>query len=590
MTDVAESTGTGGNGHFYRYVLLVWLLVSAVLAIPMWDRMMTGSLGDPDNYMRMVQVRDWLNGQAWSDVTQYRMNPPSGGDLHWSRLVDMPIAAIILALRPLVGQSMAELAALLAVPALLCLALMMVMGRLLRDIAGREIALLMLALLPGCLLVGVQFAPMRVDHHGWQLLMAACALLAWTRPGALPVIACALACAFWMHVSIEGLPYAVLFAGLYALAYVLNGDRRVHIFMATICGGTGLFVLATRGPRLFLETHCDAISAPYVAALLIAGIMLFAVDQLLRPATRLLRLVPLLVAGGCAATAVSLIAPACLAGPFAGLDPLARDYWYYSVREGLPFWKQSGPFATLMVLAPVPGVIAAGVVAYSARNSPRAMIALGMALAALFSWLLGMVVMRATGVAQLYALPGMAALIAILATKREKFRPRIVWSLSMAGAFLLSTAIPAYGLGNALFPAQDSRAKDRREDLCVTHIAGPVLRSLGDELLFAPIDMGPLILYHTDLSIVAAGYHRNSAAMAKVIRAFTAPPDEARDMVLATPARHLLLCPRAPEARNYLKSAPHGLAAALARGDVPDWLAPDARLQEPGARLYRILR
>ena len=66
--------------------------------------------------MRLMQVRDWIAGQSWFDVTQYRLNPPSGGPMHWSRLVDIPIAAVMLIARPLAGQHGAETAALIVVP------------------------------------------------------------------------------------------------------------------------------------------------------------------------------------------------------------------------------------------------------------------------------------------------------------------------------------------------------------------------------------------------------------------------------------------------------------------------------------------
>jgi hypothetical protein len=578
------------NRTFYGLVLLIWLVVSAALLVMVRDQIASGSLGDPDNYMRLVQVRDWLNGQAWADVTQHRMNPPTGGDLHWSRLVDMPIALIILALRPLVGQGMAELAALIAVPALLYLALMTVMARLLRDIAGSGIALALVALLPCCLLLNVQFMPMRIDHHGWQLLMAALALLAWTRPGRVAAVLCGLACAFWMHVSIEGLPYALLFAGLYTLSYLHSGDRRVHFFTGSLSLATLILVLVTRGPSLLFASYCDAISAPYLAALLVAVPSYILIDRWLQPVAFTGRLVAPTVAGIGAGGAVAFFAPLCLGGPFATLDPLTRDYWYYSVREGLPFWYQSGPFAVMMVMAPLPGVAWAVVQARKSWGTSTAVITIGLTLAAIFAWMLGMAVMRAGGVAQLYTLPGMAALIAALAGAREKFRPRIGWSISMAGAFLLATALPAFVLGSAMFGELAAKDKVGREEACLPYVSGSTLRSLGSELLFAPVDMGPLILYHTDLSIVGAGYHRNNVAISTVIRAFTASPDKAREIVLATPARHLLFCPTAPEATNYISSAPGGLAAMLAKGEVPEWLVPDARMQRSGARLYRIVR
>src|SRR3546814_11700627 len=59
--------------------------------------------------MRMAQVRDLLAGQGWWDLAQYRVNPAGGGVMmHWSRIVDAPLAAGIWLLKPLFGQAMAE--------------------------------------------------------------------------------------------------------------------------------------------------------------------------------------------------------------------------------------------------------------------------------------------------------------------------------------------------------------------------------------------------------------------------------------------------------------------------------------------------
>ena len=95
-------------------VLVVWLAYALVrLAIqPLLGWQPSG----PDDWARLLQVRAWLDGQAFWDVTQYRMNPPEGFSMHWSRLVDLPLAAVTL----LAG----ERAALLLVPLLWLLQLM----------------------------------------------------------------------------------------------------------------------------------------------------------------------------------------------------------------------------------------------------------------------------------------------------------------------------------------------------------------------------------------------------------------------------------------------------------------------------------
>ncbi len=584
----------------YRYVALIWLLITIGAIFHAADSIARASLGDPDNYMRLVQVRDWLAGQSWTDVVQHRMNPPHGGDIHWSRLVDMPIALIIMVLRPLFGQGIAEMAALIAVPALLSLALMLVLAPLLRNLAGRGVALALLALLPLCLFVSAQFMPMRIDHHGWQILMAAIALVAWTRPGMASAALAGAALAFWMHVSIEGLPYAMLFGGLYMMTYVLKGDRRVRAYLGALTIGSLLFLVSTHGLAALARSYCDAISAPYVAALLLATGGFLIADYSVRPLRWQTRLISPLLAGSAALAGIALVDPVCLAGPFAALDPLTRDVWYLNVNEGQPVWRQSGSMSLVMILAPLTGLAVAIVHAWTAYRSRRDLTAVGIAIAALFAWGIGLLILRAGGVAQIYALPGMAILIGWLIARSDQFHPRILWSVSMAAALLLATAIPPFVLGAWLFADNDkpttsartgnSEDADSQSQQCVTPSTGAALRSIGKVTLLAPLDVGPVLLYQTDVSIIASGYHRNSAAIAKVIRAYTSPADAAHAIVLETPAQYLLLCSGMQEMTNYKHRAPTGLAAALDRGNIPNWLAPDARLQTASARLYRVIR
>jgi hypothetical protein len=89
---------------------------------------------DPDDYMRLLQVRDWLGGQSWWDVRQYRMDPPAGADMHWSRLVDLPIAAFLLVFRLFLDERSAQIAAMCAVPLLQLGVAMALARRLVREL------------------------------------------------------------------------------------------------------------------------------------------------------------------------------------------------------------------------------------------------------------------------------------------------------------------------------------------------------------------------------------------------------------------------------------------------------------------------
>lgn len=60
--------------------------------------------GDNDDIMRWMSVKAWLAGQSWFDMTQYRVEPPEGLSMHWSRYLDAALASfyslLALALSP----------------------------------------------------------------------------------------------------------------------------------------------------------------------------------------------------------------------------------------------------------------------------------------------------------------------------------------------------------------------------------------------------------------------------------------------------------------------------------------------------------
>ena len=76
-------------------VLLIWLTKYGELS--------TGVMPGNDDMMRLSQVRDLLAGQGWYDVDQSRLITPEGGAMHWSRIPDLFMAAIIVMLTPSSG-------------------------------------------------------------------------------------------------------------------------------------------------------------------------------------------------------------------------------------------------------------------------------------------------------------------------------------------------------------------------------------------------------------------------------------------------------------------------------------------------------
>ena len=124
-----------------------------------------------DDAMRLVQVRDLIAGQGWFDVTQYRLNPPDGVAMHWSRLIDLPIAILIRAAELVLPTATAERLALTVWPAGLLLALLFGVVRLARELADDTAA--RLALIFAALMAPVlqHFRPGAIDHHNVQLVL-----------------------------------------------------------------------------------------------------------------------------------------------------------------------------------------------------------------------------------------------------------------------------------------------------------------------------------------------------------------------------------------------------------------------------------
>src|SRR5437660_777490 len=155
------------------FVLVAWLWFCAWAIYAHWDDIRFFNLGDTDDNMRMMQVRGLLHGQGWFDLRNYRMNPPYGANIHWSRLVDLPIAGLILLLRPLIGGAPAERWAVAVAPMLPYLLLLYSVALTSRRLIDpRAYPLALLAMIMAGTTNGM-FLPERIDHHGWQLALLA---------------------------------------------------------------------------------------------------------------------------------------------------------------------------------------------------------------------------------------------------------------------------------------------------------------------------------------------------------------------------------------------------------------------------------
>src|SRR5688572_18941590 len=115
--------GTGTGRRLVYRDALVAILLACVLAAAWafwdWHQLSALRLPDADDVMRLQQIRDWLGGQRFNDLSQHRLGEAPGLAMHWSRLPDLAPGAIIALLTPWFGAYRAELVAVLTWPTLL---------------------------------------------------------------------------------------------------------------------------------------------------------------------------------------------------------------------------------------------------------------------------------------------------------------------------------------------------------------------------------------------------------------------------------------------------------------------------------------
>jgi hypothetical protein len=589
MTQIEQAPGRSeGIGPY----ILAWLVACLILTAANWSEIVAFAFPDPDDTLRLIQVRDWLAGQSWFDLRQYRMNPPEGAPMHWSRLVDIPIALVILLLRPLVGTASAELAALVAVPLLTLAVVMTLVAKVTRRLLDREHAILAAFLVPVPMAVALQLRPMRIDHHGWQMALAMAALLAMLDPNRRRSgLVAGAAAATWLAISMEGLPFAVALVALAALRWLIDpeeGERLAATSGALAFTSLLLFAL-TKDMAGWSTTFCDALSPVHLAVLALGAVGSAAIVRA-APRPVAAKVAGLALLGAAGAGLMRWVAPQCAAGPFETLDPLVYNFWYLNVHEGLPVWSQQPQVAVIMLAFPLIGLFGTWRCFAGAEGERRR--AWGTMLFMLVAAILTAIfVMRASAVVNLIAIPGGLALFRSAVRRAREVRSMPLRLAMTVASLTIIAPGQALAVGNRLAAtkasASASASTEARPQRCIDRGDVEALRSLPAGDIAAPLDIGPSIIVLTDHRIIASGHHRNDKAMRDTIRIFLSEPTAARALMARRSIDYVVVCPGLPETDLYRMENARGLWAELDAGRTPLWLEP---VRLPGVKRLLVWR
>jgi hypothetical protein len=225
---------------------------------------------DNDDQMRLVQVRDWLAGQGWFDTRQYRVLPPDGISMHWSRYVDAGLAAVLTVAGWLLPSTQAELATVILWPSLLACLMVLVLTHGTARLMGTASALGALAVFLGWGKLGGEFAPPRIDHHNLQMLCGAAIFYLSVVPGRAHMLG-ALAggvTALSLAIGLEMLPFLATVWGLMALRHAFGqakaGDWLLG-FAACFTVAAPLLMAGQTAAANWSTGYCDVLAPPVLA-------------------------------------------------------------------------------------------------------------------------------------------------------------------------------------------------------------------------------------------------------------------------------------------------------------------------------------
>jgi len=577
----------GSSRRLAGVAAVVVLCVWAMLAWSHGD--IARTLGDTDDAMRLVRVRDLLAGQGWYDQHIVRLQPPLGSTMHWSRLLDGALAAVDWLFSRLVSPGAAEWAMRFVWPLAWIAPAVICALTIARGLGGKSAVLIAAVLLLLDVQLYAQFRPGRIDHHNIQIVMilvaAACALSGGRR--ARWGVLAGLASGLGLAIGIEALAFHALIGASYALNAAFDPDKaRVAraYGLALVAASVTCFLLQTP-PGLWSLSVCDALGWNLILAIAIGGLGLAAVATWAREASARLRLAMIGAVGLIAAAGYLAMDPACLRGPLAAVDPRLRPVWLDRIQELRAWpalWRLDRDTAVMSIAIVMMGLVAAAFLIARRWRRPDPAVLLAAALVAL-AGLAAAQAFRLDDYAFWFGVPVIAAALGLIVEQR--LGGALVAAL--AASILLSpqlVALLASRVVHAAAPTAIGRANPVtvQPDPCLNAKAYAPLAALPAGVVLAPIDLGPFVLAHTPSSALSAPYHRMAWGILAAHDALEAPAGAAQARVRALNVRYIVDCPG-----DMSDPRPASLHDDLRFGRTPAWLRA---LSAPGQTLqiYRV--
>ncbi|TGQ13809.1 MAG: GtrA family protein [Mesorhizobium sp.] len=598
IQDIAISMTIQGTGwkHDLLLALCATLLVLGLNATSGFPTI--ADLGaDNDSMLRLVEVRDLLAGQGWFDLHQYRMGLTGGFVMHWSRLVDTPIALIIFTFQALgASTAAAEKAAQIIWPLSLYGLTIFVILRASRRLAGTDVAMPALVLSTAALFFIGIFHPGTLDHHNVQLLLTAASLWLMTeapfrRSAALLSGLCA---GLTLAVGMETAPYVAALGACAAVLFIFDERERqtARGFGIGFAAIALVVLVATIPPSAWGVAECDAFSAFQFVIAALSGFGLAAIAGLPGQSTAKRRFLSMSALAVAIAAVALLFFPQCLASPYAGMDERIRTYWLNDVVEAQPFLSVAVNEPKLMAARYVTPFIAILLIGLQLRSRRLRREEALTAVLLIVAFAVSLWQVRGSTFSVAFAVLPLSTWIAgvrLQATAAQSWRV----STRIAAAWLVSLNATWAGVAVAAQSVVQKAPAKINSDADHALTCGKAsdfsdLAGMPATAVLASSNLGSPILMFTGHRALAGPYHRNVGGNLAMLDAFMGTPDAARAIIEREHVGLVAICRGNSEELSLAAQAPKGLAARLLKRDVPDWLELDDATASKPVEIYKV--
>jgi hypothetical protein len=269
--------------------------------------------------------------------------------------------------------------------------------------------------------------------------------------------------------------------------------------------------------------------------------------------------------------------------------------WLSHVREARPIYRHGARIAAMVSALPVTGVVGWILLAIVRRRDRKALrFVIAAALSCIVATLLLLWQTRTGPAAQIFAIPGAAALTWIAVPWAFQSRHAVVRTLGTAALIIIG-----FGAAGPLATMISKPPKPTPREAQV-NIANKQCNSLWGMrfiakeprgLIFTFVDLGPRLIAVTHHDAITGPYHRNGEQIGDVMKAFRGNEAQARTIIADKyKSDYLMICPNMSTSTIFRSETPKGFYSQLEKGWTPAWLQPVPLAKGSPFRMWRVRR